>query len=149
MPMSDGASHQASDSVGIKERLQELLDDLLNKQSQLDKNDLIIRQHQNVVNDLRNQEDSAGMQDVASQGRLNRLETINVDLTELRQELESVRSHIHVDSSKVKEQLHKLETLTHDETAREAQAIHGSAQHEGTKREVFIKEMQTRLLRLQ
>lgn len=146
MPMSDSAPHQASDSVGIKERLQELLDDLFNKQSQLDKNDWIIRQHQNVVNDLRNQEDSAGMQDVASQGRL---EAINVDLTKLRQELESVRSHIHADSSKVKEQLHKLETLTHEETTREAQAIHGSAQHEGTNREVFIKEMQTQLLRLQ
>lgn len=128
MPMSDSTSHQASDLVGIKEQLQELLDDLLNKQSQLDKNDWIIRQYQNVVNDLRNQEDSAGLQDVASQGRL---EAIDVDLTKLQQELESVRSHIHADSSKVKEQLHKLETLTHDKTTRDAQAIHGSAQCEG------------------
>ena len=146
MPMSDSNSHQASDSVGIKERLQELLDDLLNKQSQLDENDWIIRQYQNVVNDLRNQEDSAGLQDVASQGRL---EAIDVDLTKLRQELESVRSRIHADSSKVKEQLHKLAALTHDEPTREAQAIHGSAQYEGTNREVFIKETKTRLSRLQ
>ena len=146
MPMSDSTSHQAADSVGIREQLQELLDDLLSKQSQLDKNDWIIRQHQNVVNDLCNQEDSAGMQDVASQGRL---EAINVDLTKLRQELESVRSRIHANSSKVKEQLHKLAALTHDEPTREAQAIYGSAQHEGTNREVFIKETKTQLLRLQ
>lgn len=45
MPMSDSNSHQASDSVGMKEQLQELLNDLLNKQSQLDKNDWIIRQY--------------------------------------------------------------------------------------------------------
>ena len=146
MPMSDSTSHQAADSVGIREQLQELLDDLLSKQSQLDKNDWIIRQHQNVVNDLRNQEDSAGMQDVASQGRL---EAINVDLNKLRQELESAKSDIHADSSRVKEQLHKFETLTQDETTREAQAIHGSAQHERTNREEFIKELQTRLLKLQ
>lgn len=128
--------------IEMEKHLQSLLDDLLNKQCQLEESCLTISKQENIINDLRRQQDLAEVQDAAMQSKMD---SINADLSEWQQEVQKTNSCIHADCSKVKEELRKLELPADGLTMQEAQTIYGCAQHEAASREVFIREMQIRL----